>query len=140
MDSPVIGDWSMAEAPVSTAPSRGILWPAYGDLPRGNFPNLAVPLHERVVRRKLHERLDGPPCPAHAPRLEQLGEREQENDCRAFRVLADRDRACDGDRHEHVHVERERLQRAQCLWQDERAARENGDEKCRIRPKRGLES
>ena len=79
----------------------------------------AVAAHDAHRRRReIQQRLDGAPCPADAPALEQQRQREQERDRRGFEPFADRQRAEHGDDHEQVHVRAQRPERVPGLRQD----------------------
>ena len=69
--------------------------------------------HERLGGRQIHQRADGAARALHRARLEQLRQREQEDDGRPFAPLAEHHRAGDGDEHEDVDVERQRARRVQ---------------------------
>ncbi len=71
----------------------------------------AVAADERLGRRQIHQRANRPARPLHRARLEHLGEREQKHHRRALGPLAERDRAGDGDHHQHVDVEAARDER-----------------------------
>ena len=72
----------------------------------------AVAAHERRRRREVHQGADRAAGPFHRARLEHLRQREQEDDRRALRPLAERHRAGNGDHHQDVDVEVARDERA----------------------------
>ena len=68
---------------------------------------LTVAAHERLIGRKLHERLDGIARAVHAAGLEVLRKRKQEDHRGALEPLPYRDRPDNRDGHQEVHVERQ---------------------------------
>ena len=78
-------------------------------------------------RSELHERLHGRAGQGKADGFQQLRQREQERYRRAFRPLMDQQRTEHGDGHEHVHVQREALQRPPSLGHGEPTACDDGD-------------
>ena len=65
----------------------------------------AVAPDERLGGREIHQRADRAARAIHRPRLEQLGEREEEDDRGGFRPFAEQRRPGHRDEHQHVDVE-----------------------------------
>ena len=78
------------------------------DVVHGNAQLGGAATDDRFGRRQIHEVANRAACAFHRARLEQLRQREQEDDRRRLRPLAEHDRAGDGDEHQHVDVEGER--------------------------------
>ena len=134
-DSPVIGAWLTGLAPDTTTPSSGIFSPGLTSRTSASRTSstaharlLAVAAHDGFGRRQVHQRAYRVPRAIHAARLENLREREQERDRRAFGPLADDHRADDGDEHQHVDVERHDARRRPRAARRVDAARQNRDE------------
>ena len=114
-DSPVTGAWLTWLSPAATRPSSGIFSPGFTMIvsPTATSSTLDAPLgavapHERLDRRDVHQGADRAARAVHAPRLQELGEREEEDDRGRLEPLADEHGPEDRDEHQDVDVERER--------------------------------
>ena len=82
------------------------------DLVDGNAAFAGRVADQRVGGRQIHQCADGVAGAVQRPRLERLGETEQEDDGCRFRPLAQHRRAGRRDDHQHVDVERPDAHRA----------------------------
>ncbi len=78
------------------------------DLVDRHLHDATVPTHDCLGWRQLHERPDRSAGTIHRPGFEHLRQREQKNDRRCFRPLAQRESADDRDHHQDVDVENAR--------------------------------
>jgi hypothetical protein len=95
----------MALEPANTTPSSGTFSPGLTTM---TDPTSVGALHDRFLRREIHQRADGGPGALERPRLERLRHGEHEDDGRRLGPLAQGDGAGGGDQHQHVDVERPR--------------------------------